>query len=156
MDDTDVFQSAEEMIEQGEFEQASALLAPYLKEGDARALYLCASFSTDSSLSENDFERRRILLLQGAAKKNFPPAIFALAIAYEVGDGVPQRIDIAEDLYRRAAELNHIPACFYHGKNMFFRVDSVPENKIIGLKLIERAAKDGYPRAIEFLRHLSD
>lgn len=154
VDDKDVFRRAEKMIDQGELEQASVLLAPYLKVGDSRALYLCALFSVDSNLSEDDFERRRILMLQESAKENFPPAIFELAIAYELGDGVPQRIDMAEELYRRAAELNHIPACFYHGKNVFFGTYLIPGNKIDGLKLIEHAAKNGYSRAIEFLRHL--
>ena len=98
---TATLERAERLIEKGKLSEAHKVLEPIVKDGNAQAEYMAAGISKIGEVLE-DFERRRINLLQSSAAKDYPPALYALGASLdEIGDDWSRKE--AARLFRRAA-----------------------------------------------------
>ena len=79
---------------------------------------------------------------QGPAQSGDADAMFNLAQAYRLGRGLPQDLDRAADLYKRAAEAGHLQAADTYGLMLFQngeREEAMP--------YVQAAARRGDPRS---------
>lgn len=150
-----IIEQARNMIEIGECGEAYKLLSPLLVKKIPEALFLYSTFSISGTETDAQFEKRSAYLLQTAAEAGYAPAIYALAVCYDNGDLVDADEEKAAFLYKRAAESGHAKAKLYHGLNLFYGSNGMPEDKHQGLILIKEAAADHVESAIEFLEQLN-
>ena len=103
-DSSDNLTIAAQFIELGELSEAIKLLSPLLAKGNAEAEYLYASLGvSDESLEQ--FNLRRLKLLESAAKKSHAGANYELSVMFDAGDGVNTDKKRAYDYLERAAKL---------------------------------------------------
>lgn len=145
---------AEMRMEEGEFKKAFELIEPLLAEGNAAALFLYSHFSLSGMEREEEFEKRSIEMLKTAAEAEFLPAIYSLAVCYELGDRVAMDKAHAANLFKQAAEAGYAKAKVSHGLNTYYGSYGVPRDAVLGLELIREAALEGCDEASEALRDL--
>jgi TPR repeat protein len=76
---------AAQIIESGDCDEAYRLLKPFIEQGRAEALFLFSKFSRQSE-TDDEFERRSLECLKRAANANYPPALYALGVCYDLGE----------------------------------------------------------------------
>lgn len=102
---------AEKLLEEGNASELYELIAPYLEHRDPVALYYWSCISlADWGESDEDFDRRRVELLEEAADKGVARALYRLACCYMFGEAVEQNEPKARDLAQRALEGGYEPA----------------------------------------------
>ena len=79
---------------------------------------------------------------QGPAQAGDADAMFNLAQAYRLGRGLPQDLDRAADLYRRAAEAGHLQAADTYGLMLFQNGE-----REAAMPYVQAAARRGDPRS---------
>ena len=79
---------------------------------------------------------------QGPAQSGDADAMFNLAQAYRLGRGLPQDLDRAADLYRRAAEAGHLQAADTYGLMLFQNGE-----REAAMPYVQAAARRGDPRS---------
>lgn len=79
---------------------------------------------------------------RGPAEKGDPDALFNMAQAHKLGQGVPQDLAKAEDLFGQAAARGHLQAADYYGLLLFERGE-----RELAMPFIRAAADRGEPRA---------
>ncbi len=117
-------------------------------KGDPRGAFSAALMLEDQDPAEHSEEILR--LLDGAAAKNFPPAIHLLGFKYAYGRGVGRNEAEALKLIRRAAELGFPPAMTDLG-NLHRQGTGVPRDDAEAVRLFKSAAGLGDVRAMYFL-----
>lgn len=145
---------AELKMKSGEFKKAYELIEPLLSEGNPAALFLYSHFSLSGTEDENEFEKRSIEMLKTAAESGFLPAIYSLAVCYELGDRVQIDEVRAAYLFKQAAEAGYLKAKVSHGLNLYYGSYGVAKDATLGLALIKDAAIEGCDEATEALRDL--
>lgn len=145
---------AEMKMGNGEFKKAYELIEPLLAEGNPTALFLYSHFSLSGTEREEEFEKRSIEMLKTAAETGFAPAVYSLAVCYELGDRIAMSKVRAADLFKQAAEAGYTKAKVSHGLNTYYGSYGVPKDAVLGLELIREAASEGCDEASEALRDL--
>lgn len=149
-----LLQDAEIEMNEGDCAKAYELIKPLLAEGNPAAVFLYSHFSMSGVESEEEFEKRSIEMLKTAADAGFVPAIYSLAVCYELGDRVAMNKAHAADLFKHAAEAGYSKAKISHGLNAYYGSYGVPKDPVLGLGLIREAASEGCDEASEALRDL--
>ena len=140
--------------ELGDVSKASELLDPLLVKRDPEALYWRSTFSLKEQETAAEFESRRIRMLMESAISDFPPALFALGVMFQSGDTVPKD-EVRSSFYFRNAAIGGWPeAKFRHGLNLFYGSNGINKDEVLGLALIEEAARDGVEAAKDRLDEL--
>jgi TPR repeat protein len=150
MVDDDVFLKAARIIESGDCSQAYRLLKPYIEQGRAEAIFLFSKFSRESE-TDDEFERRSLECLERAAAANYPPALYALGVCYDLGELTVRDPLKAARLFESAASGGYAKAKLSHGLNLYYGSNGVAKDVNAGLELIRAAAADGVQGAIEFI-----
>ncbi len=83
-----MLRAARAEIECGDCQHAFELLSPLINENHPEALFLYSTFSLSKIETESEFEARRSRLLHMASEAGYVPAIYELAVCYDVGDFV--------------------------------------------------------------------
>lgn len=157
MDKSDVQKSLQEArnnIEHGDCRKAYEILKPLLSEQNQDALFIYASFSISNIETEEEFDERRIKILQELAGAGYAPAIYELAVCYDTGDFIEQDSVRAATLYKSAAETGYAKAKLSHGLNLYYGSNQMPEKKEMGLSLIKQAADENVEGAYDALQQL--
>ena len=149
-----LLQDAEIEIDNGDCAKAYDLIAPLLAEGNPEALFLYSHFSISGVESEKEFEKRSIEMLKTAAGAEFLPAIYSLAVCYELGDRVAMDKAHAANLFKKAAEAGYSKAKVSHGLNIYHGSYGVAKDAVLGFELIKEAALEGCDEALEALRDI--
>lgn len=149
-----LLQDAEVKMDNGEFKKAYELIEPLLAEGNPAALFLYSHFSLSGVETEKEFESRSIEMLKTAAKAGFLPAIYSLAVCYELGDRVATDKAHAANLFKQAADAGYSKAKVSHGLNVYHGSYGVAKDAVLGLELIKEAASEGCDEASEALHDL--
>lgn len=111
-------------------------------------LNLSIIFESEGNVAES------LDLLQRAAAEGDPSAICQLGYAYFTGEGFPQDMDKAFQLYAKSAESGYAPAqhnlglCYLSG-------DGCETNTALGIRWLRRAADQEYEPSINELEELS-
>ncbi len=145
---------AEMKMENGQFKTAYELIEPLLAKGNPAALFLYSHFSLSGTEREEEFEKRSIEMLKTAAETGFAPAVYSLAVCYELGDRIAMNKVRAADLFKQAAEARYAKAKVSHGLNTYYGSYGVSKDTVLGLELIREAASEGCDEASEALRDL--
>jgi len=149
---TDPIEQAWQQIDSGDLREAYRLLMPLLAEGDPAAQFLYSSFSFANEESTDEFEARSVRLLRMASDAGYPPAMYALAVRYDIGDAMVIRdVAKADALFKAAADAGHPRAKLIHGTALFYGANDVEQDEAKGLLLIEQAAADGVDDAQDAL-----
>ncbi|CAG9793432.1 unnamed protein product [Diatraea saccharalis] len=94
-------------------------------------------------------------LLRSAANRSYAPALYNLAICYEMGMGVIADEKMAMELYRSAAALEHPGALYnlgiYYGQGR----GGLPRDTVTATRLLRLAAVQGQKEAIAALKSLN-
>ena len=138
----------------GSCAKAYELIEPLLAEGNPAALFLYSHFSLPETELEEEFEKRSIEMLKTAAEAGFAPAIYSLAVCYELGDRIAMNKVLAAELFKQASEAGYSKAKVSHGLNIYYGSYGVPKDAVLGLELIREAASEGCDEALEVLRDL--
>ena len=149
-----LLQDAEVEMDNGDCAKAYKLIEPLLAEGNPAALFLYSHFSVSGVEREEEFEKRSIEMLKTAAEVGFAPAIYSLAVSYELGDRIAMNKIRAADLFKQAAEAGYLKAKVSHGLNIYYGSYGIPKDAALGLELISEAASEGCDEALEALRDL--
>ncbi|XP_041982586.1 uncharacterized protein LOC121735738 [Aricia agestis] len=103
---------------------------------------------------ENGNYDNGLSLLRSAASRNHAPAIYNLALCYEMGRGVPVDEKIAMGLYRTAASMHHAGALFnlgvYYGQGR----GGLPRDHVTAKRLLKLAAVQGQEEAVKAIKLL--
>jgi TPR repeat protein len=134
----------------GEFDQAEKILKPIVKSNDAEALYLGALFSWKGETTE-EFDKRHLRWIKLSAEKNYPPAIFVLAVYYDTGELVPLDKTKAAHLFKQAAELKHAHSQWIHGIGLLYGTQEFGKDERAGLDYIRQSAEAKFEGALETL-----
>nr|XP_026497539.1 uncharacterized protein LOC113401721 [Vanessa tameamea] len=105
---------------------------------------------------ENGQPQEGLNLLRSAANRNHAPAIYNLALCYELGLGVDINEKIAMEYYRSAAALQHPGALYnlgiYYGQGR----GGLSRDDVTAIRLLRLAAVQGQQDAIKALNSLKD
>jgi TPR repeat protein len=104
---TKILEEAEKALDAIGAKAAYELLEPLIAERNAAALFLYACFSISGEETDEEFDARRIKLLRETASLGYAPAIYQLAMCYEIGDLVERDTVLASALYKQAAEAGY-------------------------------------------------
>ncbi len=143
-----------QLMEAGDYAAADEALSSLLTAKVPEALFLSSTFSSSKEESDAEFERRSFNMLEESAKAKFAPAMYALAVCYDIGDLVDQNKMLAASWYRSATEAGHDRAKLHFGLALFSGV-GVDRNQEAGLRLIQEAAESGLEDAMNVLKDLS-
>lgn len=103
---------------------------------------------------ENGQMQDGLKLLRSAASRSYAPALYNLAICYEMGLGVTIDEKMAMELYRSAAALEHPGALYnlgiYYGKG----IGGLARDTVTATRLLRLAAVQGQEDAIQALKTL--
>ncbi len=149
-----LLREAEIELNTGDCFKALKLIEPLLAEGDPAALFLYSHFSLLSLESDEEFEKRSIEMLKTAAGVGYLPAIYSLAVCYELGDRIAMDKLHAADLYKKAYEAGYFKAKLDHGLNIYYGSYGTPKDTTRGLELIRQAALEGDDKASDVLKEL--
>lgn len=130
MDETYIQRSlrdTREKLEVGDCRSAYELLMPLVSEGNSEALFLYSTFSLPEMEADEDFDERRVRLLQVSSNSGYVPAIYELAVCYDIGDLVETDPVKASALYKRAAEAGHSKAKLNHGLDLYYGSNGMPQ-----------------------------
>ncbi len=83
---------------------------------------------------------------RAAAELGHAGAAYELGLAYAVGDGVPEDLDLSAQWINRAADLGDAGAQFLVGSSFYGGI-GVEQDVPLGLSFLERAAAQGHPKA---------
>ncbi|MDD5273684.1 MAG: hypothetical protein PHU14_13305 [Methylovulum sp.] len=150
-----ILRKAVKAIDSGDCQQAFELLSPLIDENYPESLFLYSTFSLSKIETESEFEARRIRLLQIASEAGYVPAIYELAVCYDVGDFVNKDNFKASGLYKKAAEGGNSKAKLYHGLNLFYGSNGLNRDQKLGLDYIKQAATEGIEEAGQKLIEIS-
>jgi len=103
----DLLTRAEEEMNNGSCQTAYKLLQPLLAEQNPAAQFLYASFSIVGTETVEEFEARRIRLLQSASEAGYARAMYALAVCLDAGVGIDRDPNQAWSLFRKSAEAGY-------------------------------------------------
>lgn len=142
--------AAKQLMDPGDYSAASRRLTELVEQKVPEALFLASTFSTSSSESDEQFERRSLEMLRESANLGYLPAMYALANCYEVGDLVEQDSAAAMLWYKRASEGGDDRAKFRYGLALLSGVGGT-QDALLGTKLINEAADAGVEGASEAL-----
>ncbi|XP_050354808.1 uncharacterized protein LOC126776375 [Nymphalis io] len=105
---------------------------------------------------ENGQPQDGLNLLRSAANRNHAPAIYNLALCYELGLGVDVNEKIAMEYYRSAAALQHPGALYnlgiYYGQGR----GGLSRDDVTAIRLLRLAAVQGQQDAITALKSLKE
>lgn len=118
--ESDVLSKAEGEINAGNIKSAFELLHHLIEERNPAALFLYAHFSIRDVETEDEYDARRIEILQSLADLGYAPAIYEFAVCCEIGDLVRSDPIRASNLYRRAAELGYPKAKLSYGLDLYY------------------------------------
>ncbi|MHA6896860.1 hypothetical protein ACQUJT_22685 [Ralstonia pseudosolanacearum] len=151
----DPIELAWQLLDDGDARKAYQLLVPLLAEGVPAAEFLYSRFSFSDVESVDQFEARSIRLLRSASAAGYAPALYALAVHYDMGDMVNRDPCEASRLFRAAAEAGHPAAMLAHGLDVFHGSNGTEKNQERGLLLVGRAVDEGVEGAQEEFERLS-
>lgn len=150
----DPLERAWQQFDSGDLREVYRLIEPLLAESNPAAQFLYSTFSFANEESIDEFEARSLRLLRMASDAGYPPAMYMLAVRYDVGDELVVRDVIkAGALFKAAAEAGHSRAKLFHGMTLFYGANGIEQDQANGLLLIEQAAAEGADEAQEALEH---
>ncbi|MCU9948864.1 tetratricopeptide repeat protein [Pseudomonas sp. PDM13] len=147
---------ARDHLEHGRLNSALKILKPLSEAEDAEAMLLYSTFSIAGTENDEEFNSRRLVLLEKSSALGFPEALYELAICYDTGDLVEQDSEYAAKLFEQACNGGFPHAKFAHGLNVYHGSHGISKDKESGLKLILAASETGVPEAREFLEKLKN
>ncbi len=154
-DEQKILQDAETALNTlGDCSVVYELIKPLLIKNNPAALFLYSTFSVAGMETDDEFDIRRMELLNKSAESGYLPAIYELAVCYDLGDLVEQDHTIAGGLYKKAAEAGYAKAKLSHGLNLFYGSHGMPKDKEFGLSLIKQAANENIDGAVDALKQL--
>lgn len=152
-----ILQDAETALDTlGDSSVVYELIKPLLNKNNPAALFLYSTFSVVGMETEEEFETRRMDLLNKSAERGYLPAIYELAVCYDLGDMIEQDHTKAGNLYKQAAEAGYAKAKLSHGLNLFYGSHGMPNDKELGLSLIKQAANENIDEAVDTLKRLQN
>jgi TPR repeat protein len=135
-------------MDEGQFRLAAGYLEPLLKQEDPEAQYLASCFSVEDE-SSDAYKERRILLLRRASERRYPPALFALAVAYDTGDGLTIDKRKASELFMEAAVRGHAHSQWICSIDFIY--DDSSKYRSQGIELLFKSADQGFVGALQTL-----
>lgn len=139
--DRDLKVKAYDLFESGDLDELYLLIKPLIANNDPDAIYLYSCFSLPEwEESDEQFEERSAKLLKFSAENGVPEALYKLACAYLIGDGVDLDAKKSAFLFKLAAEKGHSRSKLSYGLDLFYGDNGVPINKSLGLGFIKEAA----------------
>ena len=145
---------AEDALDTAGAMEAYRLLEPLIAANNPAALFLYSTFGLSGMETHEEFEGRRLKLLKTASEAGYVPAIFELAVCYDLGDLVEKDAIQAAFFYQQASEAGYPKAMFSHGLNLFYGSNGVPKDEQYGLALIKQAADENVDDAVDFLKQM--
>ncbi|CAN5587457.1 hypothetical protein BH23BAC1_BH23BAC1_25480 [soil metagenome] len=97
-------------------------------------------------------EPEAINLLNKAAEKKYPPAEALLGAIYDEGIGTSPDWEMAANYYQKAAKQGNLLAQTKLGELYLFGLGGLSQNSDEALRLFNKAAKEGYPKAKFYLQ----
>ncbi|MDD5703264.1 MAG: hypothetical protein PHU23_14600 [Dehalococcoidales bacterium] len=144
---------ARQAIEKGRFNSASKILMPLLACGNPEAEFLSAGYSVGDE-TESQFDKRRLMLIQSAAQKKYPPALYKLGFFYDVGEIVNQDKKMAAKLFREAAELGYAHAQYIYAMDLLDGTNGIATDVGAGLDWLHKSVSNKFEGAIVLLAEL--
>ncbi len=154
--DEKLLDQAKAHVENAEYGQAYRIIEEALERGDAEAQFLYSSFSIDERETHSEFEARTHGLIESAALKGLPDALYVLGVLYDTGDGVKRDTLKASELFKRAAEGGHSRAKLSYGLDLYNGLNNIARNKALGLRYITEAANENVEDAKRLLSELKE
>lgn len=149
--DTAIQQQAEQLLENGELEELYQLLSPLLAAKNPYAQLLYSSFSLERmNESDEQFEARSAALLAEASEGGLGEASYRLGVLYLYGESPDAKK--SNDYFERAIVQGHAHTKFTYGFNLYYGANSSAQEKLRGRQLIEQAAQEGVPAALEEMK----
>lgn len=153
-DEQKILQDAEAALNTlGDCSVVYELIKPLLTKNNPAALFLYSKFSIAGMETEDEFDIRRMELLNKSADSGYLPAVYELAVCFDLGDLVEQDHIIAGRLYKKAAEAGYAKAKLSHGLNLFYGSNGMNKDELQGMALIQTAALENVEEAKEFLNN---
>lgn len=138
-DSKDVLLGALEMFNNEEVAKGHETLSSLLKAGNKEALFISSMFSKESE-GNLEFEKRHIDFLKKSAEKGMSLAIYTLGVYHDTHNKmVEYNPNLANDLFRKAAELKHAHSMYIHGSYLYYKSEN-SKDLIKGLSLINKSA----------------
>jgi TPR repeat protein len=150
----EILREARDKLAIGSCRAAYKLLIPLLDEKNPEALFLYSTFSISGTETDADFDVRRIELLEASSSAGYAPAMYELAICFDIGDLVARDVVKASSLYKKAAEAGYAKAKLSHGLNLYYGSNGMQKDEILGLNFISQAVSESVEGAGEVLREL--
>ncbi|MCJ8314225.1 MAG: sel1 repeat family protein [Saccharospirillaceae bacterium] len=133
---------AGKLFDNGETDQLSVLLLPFVEKKDPFALNLFASFSQPNELI-SDFDIRYIKQKIEASELGSADASYRMGVNYLNGDDVDQDLKAATKYFERAVSQGHSHTKFTFGFSLYYGVSGNKKNESRGLKLLKEAENEG-------------
>ena len=144
-----LIRQAEDLLMVGNVEDAKRLLDPLAKLGEPAAMTLLSQISHESE-PWGKFLARQKKLVEAAAEKGFPPAIYLLGFYYDEGeDGYPTDRHRAASLFRDAAERGHVQSQWIYALDLIEGANGIERDVALGRQFLMRAYEAGLQRALE-------
>jgi TPR repeat protein len=148
-----ILNSARACAKKNRFNQFHELLRPLIRQDNPEALFLAARFSRPRENFE-EYKQRHLDLIERAARKEYPPALYVLGFYYDMGDGVPKipRDPIkAAQLFKRGAELKHAHCQHLHGEALLYGTHGIARDVTAGLAYLRESAEAKFEGSLKLL-----
>ena len=146
--------TALQMIDRGEYDEALSILRPLANSGDSEAQYqLAACYAKGHGVKQNLSVATS--WLNKAAASGHILALYSLGQKYEEGHGVQINEEQAVKWYRKAADLGHADSQFRLGR-MYNEGRGVNQNTKKAKELLQIARKNGSEEAHEYYESLKN
>ena len=150
--DSQEINHANELFDRGLVKQLFEYISPFLETEDPYALYFYSRFSLEEwGESSEEFDKRSLELLMKAAAGRVPEALYRVALAYFVGDGVELDLKKGKELLDQAVELNCGLAKLSLAANHLYGANGYRRNTEIALHLAGDAESENVPGAAELI-----
>lgn len=131
-------------------EGVAKLLEPYVKSGNPEAEFLLASIG-DASETDEEFDRRHLVLLKSSATKGYPAAVYALGACYDTGELVDLDKELAATYFAQAAKAGHARSQWIHGEDLLYGRNGVVPDEAAGVAFMKRSADSKFVPALRTL-----
>lgn len=137
------------------FVEAHKLLDPLVDAGNPEAQFIASNFSKLDE-SPDEFERRRMELLERSASQDYPPALYSLGAQFDSESNDPSVRCKAAQLFRRAALLGHAHSQWIFGLNLLYGSNGIGKDVALGIEQISASAAKKFQGALETLARFHD
>ena len=137
---TSEIELAEKLFDNGETEELTKLLLPFVELNDPYAINFISCYSQPGE-SHSDFDKRYIKQKTKASELGSADASYRMGINHLYGDDVEQDLNKASQYFERAIQQGHSHTKFTYGFSLYYGTDGNSKDTCRGLMLMHEAAK---------------